>query len=101
MYIASFGLINLHVHIIYLYAVFTRPSQRNINATTFALHESHCSRHIVYCVECEEGVPKSGFDEHVQECHAPSACPKCGESVKKHLLDDHKVRGHDFCTQSV
>ena len=76
------------------------PSRMNIKAATFDLHESHCRRHILYCAECEEGVPRQEFDEHVEECHAPSACPLCGESVKKHLLDDHKVRGHEVNSQN-
>lgn len=68
-------------------------SKRDIPASKFELHETHCQRHMTVCEECEEVVPKQRLEEHKTEFHAPIPCDLCGVTVAKHDLEDHKVGG--------
>ncbi|XP_031551521.1 TRAF-type zinc finger domain-containing protein 1-like [Actinia tenebrosa] len=68
---------------------FCSNCKKNIPANNFMVHEHHCQRNITRCDRCQEPVPKSQLDEHIEEYHAKVKC-ECGESMEKMRLDEHK-----------
>lgn len=45
-------------------------SHKEIAEVNFALHESHCSRFLCLCPDCNEAVPRDQLEEHREEQHA-------------------------------
>ncbi|KAK7882808.1 hypothetical protein WMY93_028982 [Mugilogobius chulae] len=67
-------------------------SQRKkaVAEANFALHESHCSRFLRLCQDCNENVPVSEMEQHRQEQHTQVKCPKCRKKMERRLLPEHQ-----------
>ncbi|XP_055022774.1 XIAP-associated factor 1 [Boleophthalmus pectinirostris] len=64
--------------------------KKEVAEANFALHESHCSRFLVVCPDCEENVPRSELQQHKQEQHAQVRCTKCKKKMERRLLPEHQ-----------
>ena len=72
------------------------------------LHERYCIENIKYCIECNKGISKAEFEEHIKkhmlkkkeeeekeelkkkEESERIECQYCGESMSYTLIDDHE-----------
>jgi len=66
-------------------------SKRDIAEANFTIHEIHCRRNIVLCEKCQEPVPRSDLEAHIEELHAPVKCDLCSGTFERNLLESHKV----------
>lgn len=44
-------------------------SHKEVAEANFALHETHCSRFLCLCPDCDEAVPKDQLSQHREEQH--------------------------------
>lgn len=44
-------------------------SHKDVAEANFALHETHCSRFLCLCPDCNEAVPKDQLSQHKEEQH--------------------------------
>ena len=66
-------------------------SQRDVSAANFVMHEVHCARNITCCPQCNEPVPRSNLEEHIEENHKQVICKLCRKQMECCLLEDHMV----------
>lgn len=77
-----------------------RNCKRSVATRHFTLHEAHCLRFLVLCPECEEPIPESKMEEHVEAVHQqtkesqqhPAKCKFCELSVQLSNLDIHEYQ---------
>lgn len=75
-----------------------RNCKKSVASLHFMLHEAHCLRFLVLCLECEEPIPKSKMKEHVEAVHQqtkesqqhPAKCKFCELAVQLSNLDIHE-----------
>ncbi|KAM6932879.1 XIAP-associated factor 1 [Xenentodon cancila] len=63
---------------------------KEVAEANFALHETHCSRFLCLCPECDEAVPKDQLKEHREEQHSLVKCSKCNKKIERRHLQDHE-----------
>uniref|UniRef100_A0A3Q3AX11 XIAP associated factor 1 n=1 Tax=Kryptolebias marmoratus TaxID=37003 RepID=A0A3Q3AX11_KRYMA len=49
---------------------FCRFYNKEVAEANFALHETHCSRFLCLCPDCDENVPQDQLSQHREEQHA-------------------------------
>ncbi|KAG7235376.1 hypothetical protein INR49_032716 [Caranx melampygus] len=64
---------------------------REVAEANFALHETHCSRFLCVCPDCDESVPKEQLDQHREEQHTEVRCSKCNQKMERRHLMDHEL----------
>ncbi|XP_061576146.1 XIAP-associated factor 1-like isoform X2 [Cololabis saira] len=64
---------------------------KEVAEANFALHETHCTRFLCLCPECDEAVPKDQLKEHREEQHTLVRCSKCNEKMEQCRLQDHEL----------
>uniref|UniRef100_A0A3Q3KNZ7 TRAF-type domain-containing protein n=1 Tax=Monopterus albus TaxID=43700 RepID=A0A3Q3KNZ7_MONAL len=67
-------------------------------AVNFALHETHCSRFLCLCPDCDEAVPKEQLEKHREEQHTQVRCSKCNQKLERCQLLDHES---DECVERL
>ncbi|XP_041850401.1 XIAP-associated factor 1 [Melanotaenia boesemani] len=82
--------------------------QREVAEANFALHESHCSRFLCLCPDCNETVPRDQLTQHREEQHTQVKCSKCNKKMERCQLLDHesdecveRLQKCDFCELEV
>ncbi|XP_024865845.1 XIAP-associated factor 1 isoform X2 [Kryptolebias marmoratus] len=63
---------------------------KEVAEANFALHETHCSRFLCLCPDCDENVPQDQLSQHREEQHAQVKCSKCNTKMERRHLLDHK-----------
>ncbi|KAM7413645.1 hypothetical protein PAMA_020841 [Pampus argenteus] len=63
---------------------------KEVAETNFTLHETHCSRFLCICPDCDETVPTEQLDQHREEEHTLVKCSKCNEKMERCRLTDHE-----------
>ncbi|XP_033979656.1 XIAP-associated factor 1 [Trematomus bernacchii] len=63
---------------------------KEVAEVNFALHETHCSRFLVVCPDCEETVPREQLDTHREEQHTEVRCSRCHQKMERCQLLDHE-----------
>lgn len=71
---------------------------KEIAEANFALHETHCSRFLCLCPDCNEAVPRDQLKEHREEQHAEVRCSKCNKKMERCQLQDHET---DECVERL
>lgn len=71
---------------------------REVAEANFALHETHCSRFLCLCPDCDESVPRDQLDQHRQEQHTQVRCSKCNQKMQRRFLMDHEA---DECVERL
>ena len=62
-----------------------------MSAANFVMHEVHCARNITCCPQCNEPVPRSSLEDHIEENHKQVICKLCRKQMECCLLEDHMV----------
>ncbi|GFW81465.1 XIAP-associated factor 1 [Trichonephila clavipes] len=70
--------------------VYCTNCKRHIAAINYIIHNVHCERNIQLCERCDEPVPRSELEKHVEENHAINACSDCDAPMEKWLIEKHK-----------
>ncbi|GFY55100.1 TRAF-type zinc finger domain-containing protein 1 [Trichonephila inaurata madagascariensis] len=70
--------------------VYCTNCKRHIAAINYVIHNAHCVRNIQLCERCEEPVPRSELEKHLEENHAIHACSDCDAPMEKWLIEKHK-----------
>uniref|UniRef100_A0A3Q0T235 XIAP associated factor 1 n=1 Tax=Amphilophus citrinellus TaxID=61819 RepID=A0A3Q0T235_AMPCI len=73
-------------------------SHKEVAEANFALHETHCSRFLCLCPDCNEAVPRDQLKEHREEQHAEVRCSKCNKKMERCQLQDHEA---DECVERL
>ncbi|KAL0972798.1 hypothetical protein UPYG_G00194880 [Umbra pygmaea] len=63
---------------------------KEVAASNFALHESHCQRFLCLCPVCEEPVPRELMEKHQEEEHAQVKCTNCNQKMERCQLLEHE-----------
>uniref|UniRef100_A0A671Y3Q5 XIAP associated factor 1 n=1 Tax=Sparus aurata TaxID=8175 RepID=A0A671Y3Q5_SPAAU len=63
---------------------------KEVAEANFALHETHCSRFLCLCPDCDEAVPKDQLSQHREEQHTQVRCSKCNRKMERCRLADHQ-----------
>ncbi|XP_074536077.1 XIAP-associated factor 1 [Halichoeres trimaculatus] len=71
---------------------------KGVAVANFALHESHCSRFLCVCPDCEESVHRELLDQHREEQHTQVRCSKCNKKMERGHLLDHET---DECVERL
>ncbi|KAK5868220.1 hypothetical protein PBY51_009254 [Eleginops maclovinus] len=71
---------------------------KEVAEVNFALHETHCTRFLVPCPDCQEMVHKEHLDTHREEQHTLVKCSKCHQKMERCQLLDHES---DECEQRL
>ncbi|XP_076590473.1 XIAP-associated factor 1-like [Chaetodon auriga] len=71
---------------------------RDIEVANFTLHETHCSRFLCVCPDCEEAVPREHLEQHREEQHTQVRCSKCNQKMERCRLMDHES---DECVERL
>ncbi|XP_031612491.1 XIAP-associated factor 1 [Oreochromis aureus] len=71
---------------------------KEVAEANFALHETHCSRFLCVCPDCNESVPRDQLKEHREEQHAEVSCSKCNKKMERCQLMDHEA---DECVERL
>ncbi|XP_059186556.1 XIAP-associated factor 1 [Centropristis striata] len=64
---------------------------KEVAEANFALHETHCSRFLCPCPDCDEHVPRELLDQHREEQHTQVRCLKCNKKMERCQLTDHEA----------
>ncbi|KAK7074916.1 hypothetical protein SK128_009061, partial [Halocaridina rubra] len=64
--------------------------KREVSAVNFTIHTVHCQRNIAVCSICNQPVPRSHYQQHVENNHKSVPCPKCSEEVEPLQLFAHE-----------
>uniref|UniRef100_A0A3Q1EZ73 XIAP associated factor 1 n=1 Tax=Acanthochromis polyacanthus TaxID=80966 RepID=A0A3Q1EZ73_9TELE len=59
---------------------------KEVAEANFALHETHCSRFLCLCPECDEAVPRDQLAEHKEEQH--TLADECEERLQSCVFCD-------------
>lgn len=73
-------------------------SHKEVAEANFALHETHCSRFLCVCPDCDESVPREQLNQHREEQHTQVKCPKCNQKMESCHLMDHQS---DECVERL
>uniref|UniRef100_A0A3Q3KNZ2 TRAF-type domain-containing protein n=1 Tax=Monopterus albus TaxID=43700 RepID=A0A3Q3KNZ2_MONAL len=73
-------------------------SNKEVAEVNFALHETHCSRFLCLCPDCDEAVPKEQLEKHREEQHTQVRCSKCNQKLERCQLLDHES---DECVERL
>ncbi|KAJ7990263.1 hypothetical protein DPEC_G00298510 [Dallia pectoralis] len=65
--------------------------EKEVAASNFALHESHCQRFLCLCPDCKEPVPRELLEQHRQDEHSQVKCTKCNKKMERCQLLDHQA----------
>ncbi|KAG7479614.1 XIAP-associated factor 1 [Solea senegalensis] len=71
---------------------------REIAEANFALHETHCSRFLCLCPDCDEAVPTEQLSQHREEQHTQVRCSMCHQKMERCQLKDHEA---DECVERL
>uniref|UniRef100_A0A3Q1AHK8 TRAF-type domain-containing protein n=2 Tax=Amphiprion ocellaris TaxID=80972 RepID=A0A3Q1AHK8_AMPOC len=71
---------------------------KEVAEANFALHETHCSRFLCLCPDCNEAVPRDQLAEHKEEQHSLVRCTKCSKKMERCQLADHEA---DECEERL
>ncbi|XP_051813722.1 XIAP-associated factor 1 [Acanthochromis polyacanthus] len=71
---------------------------KEVAEANFALHETHCSRFLCLCPDCDEAVPRDQLAEHKEEQHTLVRCTKCSKKMERCQLADHEA---DECEERL
>ncbi|XP_008300549.1 XIAP-associated factor 1 isoform X2 [Stegastes partitus] len=71
---------------------------KEVAEANFALHETHCSRFLCLCPDCNESVPREQLNQHREEQHTLVRCTKCSRKMERRLLADHEA---DECEERL
>ncbi|XP_039987599.1 XIAP-associated factor 1 isoform X2 [Xiphias gladius] len=71
---------------------------KEVAETNFALHETHCSRFLCLCPDCDEAVPREQLNQHREEQHTQVRCSKCNQKMECCHLMDHES---DECVERL
>lgn len=71
---------------------------KEVAEANFALHETHCSRFLCLCPDCNESVPRDQLAEHKEEQHTVVRCTKCSKKMERYQLADHEA---DECVERL
>ncbi|XP_008307017.2 TRAF-type zinc finger domain-containing protein 1-like isoform X1 [Cynoglossus semilaevis] len=71
---------------------------KEIALINFSLHETHCSRFLCLCPDCNEAVPRDQLSEHRKEQHSKVRCCKCHQKMEQCQLQDHET---DECIERL
>ncbi|XP_070762061.1 XIAP-associated factor 1 isoform X1 [Enoplosus armatus] len=71
---------------------------REVAEANFALHETHCSRFLCVCPDCDEAVPRDQLNQHREEQHTQVRCSKCNQKMERCYLKDHES---DECVERL
>ncbi|XP_029026050.1 XIAP-associated factor 1 [Betta splendens] len=63
---------------------------KEVAEANFALHETHCSRFLCVCPDCDETVPREQLTQHKADQHAVVRCSKCNKKMERRFLLDHE-----------
>jgi len=85
------------------------PNCRQVIAKGNVLHTLRtCQSQNTYCTICEKVVPKSLYEKHMEEEHAPVTCPACEQKMENRFLAGHRdescpkrVVGCSYCELSM
>lgn len=68
---------------------------KDIPEENLQIHEVNCRRNNVKCDKCQEIIPKSSFEEHVQEMHELKQCQNCEKEFEKQFFSAHQCADPD------
>ncbi|XP_034722644.1 XIAP-associated factor 1 [Etheostoma cragini] len=71
---------------------------KEVAKANFALHETHCSRFLCLCPDCDEPVPREQLTQHREEQHIQVSCSKCNQKMERCHLADHEA---DECVERL
>ncbi|XP_069003534.1 XIAP-associated factor 1 [Embiotoca jacksoni] len=71
---------------------------KEVAEANFDLHETHCSRFLCLCPDCNEPVPKDQLSQHREEQHTQVRCSKCHQKMERCRLMDHEA---DECAERL
>ncbi|XP_028275490.1 XIAP-associated factor 1 [Parambassis ranga] len=71
---------------------------KEVAEVNFALHETHCSRFLCICPDCDETVPRDQLAQHREEQHTQVRCSKCNKKMERCQLLDHES---DECVERL
>ena len=65
---------------------------KNINASTFFLHERMCSINVKKCPKCNKPFTIDDLEDHIQEVHSLVDCEYCKKKFPKNEIDNHQKK---------
>ncbi|XP_071538677.1 uncharacterized protein [Panulirus ornatus] len=65
-------------------------NKREVSASNFTVHTVHCQRNIAVCTLCNEAVPRTRYQQHVEANHTSVPCSKCGAEVEPLHIFSHE-----------
>lgn len=68
---------------------FCKNCKRDVSAANFSLHETHCTRFLALCSECDEPIALKEMESHQEEAHKQVRCKLCHQSMQKYQLESH------------
>ncbi|XP_041656159.1 XIAP-associated factor 1 [Cheilinus undulatus] len=75
-----------------------KQCHKQVAEANFALHETHCSRFLCVCPDCDEAVPRDQLKQHREEQHTQVRCSKCHQKMERCHLPDHET---DECVERL
>ncbi|XP_068213308.1 uncharacterized protein [Palaemon carinicauda] len=64
--------------------------KREVSSINFTIHAVHCQRNIAICSMCNEPVPRSHYQQHIETSHKSIPCPKCSLKVEPLKIFTHE-----------
>ncbi|XP_035227553.1 uncharacterized protein LOC118199801 isoform X2 [Stegodyphus dumicola] len=64
--------------------------KRDVSVNNFAIHSAFCERKLRVCNQCDEPVPRSEMDRHMEESHTMDSCSCCSMPMEKWMLEKHR-----------
>ncbi|XP_026197144.1 XIAP-associated factor 1 isoform X2 [Anabas testudineus] len=71
---------------------------KEVAEANFDLHETHCSRFLCVCPDCDETVPRDQLNQHKEDQHTVVRCSKCNKKMERRFLMDHES---DECVERL
>ncbi|XP_029373315.1 XIAP-associated factor 1 isoform X2 [Echeneis naucrates] len=71
---------------------------KEVAEVNFTLHETHCSRFLCICPDCDEAIPREQMNQHKEEQHTQVKCSKCNLKMERRHLTDHEA---DECVERL